>query len=279
MKLLTLNVHSHMEEQGQQKLMWVVSAILKERPDVIALQEVSQSVEAEIVSVKLPGNYRSCNPDIRVKCDNYVWNVVKSLALSGLSYEWTWLPVKLGYDKLEEGVALLSLFPITKTEEFYLSGSRNFKDWHTRKALGISVSDRGLPRWFYSIHMGWWQEEGDSFPKQWERLKEGLVRHGDGWITLMGDFNNPAEIRGRGYDYMMADGWVDTYQLSGRQDQGITVSGCIDGWREQKNLTDMRIDYILQNKCVNDTIASSCVVFNGINYQIVSDHYGVLVVE
>ena len=42
MKILTLNTHSLQEENYEQKLNWFVEGILKERPDIIAMQEVNQ---------------------------------------------------------------------------------------------------------------------------------------------------------------------------------------------------------------------------------------------
>ena len=46
MKILTLNTHSLQEENYHQKLAWFVEQILRKRPDLIALQEVNQSISA-----------------------------------------------------------------------------------------------------------------------------------------------------------------------------------------------------------------------------------------
>ena len=40
MKLLTLNTHSLREENQEQKLEWFLEAVMAEKPDIIALQEV-----------------------------------------------------------------------------------------------------------------------------------------------------------------------------------------------------------------------------------------------
>lgn len=50
MKLLTLNTHSLLEENFEKKLEWFVEIILKEKPDIIALQEVNQSMDAPLAS-------------------------------------------------------------------------------------------------------------------------------------------------------------------------------------------------------------------------------------
>ena len=46
MKLLTLNTHSLREENQEQKLEWFLEAVMAEKPDIIALQEVNQTVSA-----------------------------------------------------------------------------------------------------------------------------------------------------------------------------------------------------------------------------------------
>ena len=49
MKILTLNTHSLQEEQYAEKLEWFVEGVLAEMPDIIALQEVNQTADAEFL--------------------------------------------------------------------------------------------------------------------------------------------------------------------------------------------------------------------------------------
>ncbi len=66
MKLLTLNTHSLQEENYLQKLEQFVQTICQEKPDVVALQEVNQSVNAIVAEQKfLKGKGR--NPEKAVK--------------------------------------------------------------------------------------------------------------------------------------------------------------------------------------------------------------------
>ena len=44
MKLITLNTHSLVEPDYENKLKLFAEAVLRERPDVVALQEVNQSM-------------------------------------------------------------------------------------------------------------------------------------------------------------------------------------------------------------------------------------------
>lgn len=50
MKLLTLNCHSWIEENQLEKMKYLAQVIKEKQYDVIALQEVSQSIEKSIVS-------------------------------------------------------------------------------------------------------------------------------------------------------------------------------------------------------------------------------------
>ena len=47
MKILTLNTHSHLEPDYEKKLSEFVKAVCEIKPDIIALQEVNQSIESE----------------------------------------------------------------------------------------------------------------------------------------------------------------------------------------------------------------------------------------
>ncbi len=269
-KLLTLNTHSLLEDDYQRKINTFVDVIAKELPNIIALQEVNQSVNADKVSLSFLDGYTPADDDIIIRSDNHVYNVVLKLQKMGIKYYWTWLPIKCGYQKFDEGIALLSLSPITNTDIILLSRTDDYYNWKTRKALGITTKETGSD-WFYSIHMGWWNDNQEPFSQQLERLQRGIA--GKEGIWLMGDFNNPAEEREMGYDMLVSAGWHDTFTLAETKSPGITVPGAIDGWHKVKE--GMRIDQVWFSK--NTHISRSEVIFNGDNYPVVSDHFGVMV--
>lgn len=187
-----------------------------------------------------------------------------------LNYYWTWLPIKNGYDKYDEGLAILSKNKILKTDTVLVSGINDYTNWKTRKILGIYSGGE----WFYSVHLGWWNDKSDPFSKQWSKLSEHLLGKKNVW--LMGDFNNSAEIRNEGYDLVKQCGWKDTFEIAKERDDGITVGTVIDGWKDKISDTNgMRIDFILTNSEAG--IENSNVIFNGINEPIISDHYGVMI--
>ncbi len=268
MKLLTLNTHSLVEENYPEKLKFFVAAIEKEQPDIIALQEVNQSISApEVPAFKLTG-FTLCG-EIPVKTDNHAYNTVKMLSERGVHYRWTWLGIKEGYGKYEEGIALLSKGEITEADILTVSRINDRRNWKTRKIIGIRTGGQ----WFYSVHLGWWNDSDEPFQTQWEKLSAHTGKKGRVW--LMGDFNSPAHVKSEGYDMIKSYGWYDTFTLANEKDSGITVGKDIDGWEDGVLPQGMRIDYIWCSERAE--ITSSQVIFNGSHYPVISDHYGVII--
>ena len=271
MKLLTANTHSLVEKDYKKKLNYFVDFICKNDYDIVAMQEVNQSISAKQVLMNIK------NQEIVIREDNHILNVVKGLSEKGKKYYWAWEPIKIGYDKYDEGIGIISKHKILETKSFYITLDRDYKNWRTRKVLGIKTYIDGENIWFFSIHMGWWKDE-DGFRSQFKKLETNIkeiVKPGE-TVYLMGDFNNPADVRNEGYDEIVKS-WNDTYDLAKNKDDGITVEGLIDGWKEYKNIENMRIDFIFVNK--KENIQSSRVVCNGKQGEIVSDHYFVEIVK
>ena len=271
MKLMTLNTHSLVEEHYSEKLEAFVQAVSEEQPDIIALQEVNQTITE--MCVKIAQGYIPCAEGITIRQDNHIYHTTEMLKSRGICYFWTWLPLKKGYDKYDEGIALMSRSPILETKIVQTSAINDYNNWKTRKILGIRT-EAAPEEWFFSVHYGWWDDPDEPFQGQWQRTKDALTDHSRMW--LMGDFNSPAEVRGKGYDMIRQDGWHDSYLLAKEKDCGITVGKVIDGWKDKTTSTDgMRIDQIWCSE--KRKIISSEVIFNGKNRSIVSDHYGVIV--
>lgn len=278
MKILTLNTHSLLEENQQQKLSWLVDGILKEKPDIVAMQEVNQTADTAFMTLDMLEGQYPIPGCMKIRADNYAALVAWHLRQAGIACYWAWLPVKRGYDRYDEGIAVLSLGrKIRCVDQFPISRVNDYHNWRTRAALGVQLE--GLEDWFYCLHMGWWDDEAEGFLDQWRILNSCIAgKRMCGSVWLLGDFNGPDTVPGQSYEHMVASGWIDTYQVAQRKDDGITVLGDIDGWREQqrvKTQEGMRLDYIWCNH--KKTIFSSRVMFNGIHEPVVSDHYGVLI--
>ncbi len=278
MKILTLNTHSLQEENYSQKLAWFVEGILQEKPDLIALQEVNQTAAADDIDPALLEGQYPVPGCMRIRRDNHAAQVAHMLHQAGIPCSWAWLPVKRGYGKYDEGVAILSLgrkihcidqFPISKTTEY--------ENWRTRAVLGVQLE--GLDDWFYCLHMGWWEDPIERFLDQWKVLNCCIAsKRMCSPVWLLGDFNAPDTIPGQSYEHIIACGWVDTYQTAAIRDSGVTVPGIIDGWSEipaGRRSDGMRLDYIWCSQ--KKEILSSRVMFNGNREPVVSDHFGVLI--
>ena len=281
MKLLTLNTHS-LEEPGYvEKTEKFIEMLVKEQPDIVALQEVNQSQNAaELPDVMLDGYTRCGGFELPVRADNHAAYVVKELRKRGIYYDWTWISAKTGYGKYDEGMALLSRKPIARVQQFRISKTDDYENWKTRWTLGIQPE--GSSDWFFTVHMGWWNDEEEPFADQWKCMQKTFAEpeYRGGTVWLMGDFNSQADVRGEGYDLVLESGWKDTYLLAEEKDDGITVAEEIDGWREEDGRSgsvknEKRLDYIFCNTPAD--VCTSQVICNGKNAPVVSDHYGVMI--
>lgn len=258
MKLLTLNCHSWIEEYQEEKMKIIANTIIEKDYDVIALQEVNQSIKKNVA-------YNN------IKQDNFALVLLEELANLGCKeYTMVWDFSHIGYEKYEEGVSIITKHKIIEegAYSFFISNSKDKEVWKTRKIVGASIKLNNEIIDFYSCHLGWWKDEEEPFKEQVDKLLGNMKK--DRLTFFMGDFNNNAFIRDEGYDYLMGKGIKDTYTLASVKDCGITVKGKIDGWDSNSN--DLRLDLILVNKEVD--VKYSKVIFNGENGSAVSDHYG-----
>lgn len=282
MKLITLNTHSLMEPQYEEKCAAFVQTVLEIQPDLIALQEVSQSCSQ--TPVALPERFILCGAsEIPLRADNHALKIAQMLEAGGFGCYCAWLPCKIGYDRFDEGMAIFSRAPIAQAESILLSRANDYKDWKTRQALCVRLE--GQPStWYGCVHMGWWKDEQEPFAEQAERLgrffdeKDKKVKKDfsrlSGTVWLLGDFNSDASIRGEGYDWMKKAGWQDSYLLAQEKDDGITVREAIDGWKDAAP-AQRRIDQIWCRPA--QRVLRSRVLWNGREEPVVSDHAGILV--
>lgn len=308
MKIMTINTHSLVEPEFEEKRERFARVILKERPDLLAMQEVNQTAAApELAAERLAGYVACPGNSVAVREDNYAAWLADRLHRDGLEYSWTWLPAKLGYDRYDEGMAVFARRPIRQAEQFFISRSQDYRNWKTRKLLGVQVGES----WYYTVHMGWWDDEEEPFASQWNRLEAYLheKRKSGQPVWLMGDFNSPSAVRGQGYDLVCQSGWRDTFADAKERVGGVTVEEVIDGWRERASeltnageaagdaaentgeaagnageaafgqiehgVNGMRLDYIFSSKPM--PVIRSQVICNGRFYEKVSDHYGVMI--
>lgn len=260
MKLLTLNTHSLVEKDWEIKLEILAEAIISEDYDVVALQEVNQPVNEDGMWAKYPivTNYT-------LKNGNYMLKLQKILDKNSQNYKSVWCGFKKSYGLYQEGVGIITKCDIDSIKSVELTKGMIMPQWKRRYALGIKT----VMGDFFTTHMGWWDDEDAPFLHQWNRLYAS-VDNKKTWI--MGDFNCESYKKGESYDLVTSSGFYDSYVLAKIRDSGFTVCDKIDGWQDEKS---KRIDYIFCNYPAK--VKASHTIFNGKNYGVVSDHFGVTI--
>lgn len=281
MKILTLNTHSWREENGEDKLTHLAQIIKERDYDIIALQEVNQLIQVNDITPDyfskegereefINGSYIEGS---EIRYNNFIEILLEKVtALGGSKYYYFWDKAKTLRGTYEEGCAILSKVPFKETGAFLISGITDETNPKRRTIVRGTIEVNGTLIDLYSCHLGWWHDELDPAKPQMDKLMANVNMNRLSF--LMGDFNNNANIKGEGYDYLINKGLVDSYVLAEEKDEGATVQGEIAGWNGNKE--NLRIDLILMTRVL--PVKISRVIFNGEYKEVVSDHYGVEVV-
>jgi len=137
MKFLTLNTHSWMEKEAEEKFQILLEDILEKDYDLICFQEINQEITSPVVEVN--DLYQPLPAAEPIHQDHYVRLLVEKLSEQGKNYYWTWAYNHIGYDRYHEGVAILSKTPI-EAREILVSDVDDPTDYHTRRvALAETV--------------------------------------------------------------------------------------------------------------------------------------------
>ena len=165
MKLLSLNLHCFQEANRIEKLDKIVRFIQENDIDICLFQEAVQ----EKAEVKI---------DNIIKIGNNAYYIAKALG-----YEIYFHPLKLGFQVLEEGLAIISKFPITDPKYKTISKTKDFNHWFKRDFLSVKI--KGIT--FYNVHLGW-DTEGEVGMDQIKKLLHSTNKHEER-IFVCGDFN------------------------------------------------------------------------------------------
>lgn len=272
MRLLSWNTHSLVgkkEEQIEGEIEAVGSYLSSLCPDVIALQEVNQPRDGEILPLEEGGSCVSCERQRPLRRGNYL---VRLLSHMPSDYRGVWLPMKVGYGRWDEGLGFLFRGEMAELRWLTVSKERPYEDWQRR--MGLLLRRTGQRTWFCNLHLSWWEDREEPFSEQWRRLSAALPRGEELW--LMGDFNGPPHRRGESYDTVAAGGFYDCYALARHREGEATVAhGDLDGWRGRDAEGILRIDQIW---CRHPARILSCeVCMNGKDGPLASDHFAVRV--
>lgn len=265
MKILTLNTHSWLEKNQKEKFNIFVDNILKEKYDIIFLQEVNQSISAN----KIERKDKKIVELARLKENNFGLLLKDELKSKGLNYYYTWDSTHIGYDIYDEGIAILSLNPILEVKSKIISSSVEYKSIETRKATGIKIQYKNKDIWAFTLHFSWWKD--GNFQYEWKKLREIINEIKADLFILAGDFNNDANIRKEGYELVLKSGFYDSFNLAKEKIGEYTVESEIAGWKGDSS--NKRIDFVFLSEEVD--VKKYEVVFKD-KLQI-SDHLGVKV--
>ncbi|EHJ52638.1 endonuclease/exonuclease/phosphatase family protein [Streptococcus macacae] len=261
--LLTINSHSWMEAEPQRNLEILGKTILANDYDIICVQEVNQLLHSKAAK-DLP-NYCQAAGTPAIHEDNYALKLVTFLLENGKTYYWSWAYNHIGYDRFQEGVAILSKQPLI-SEGLLISEADDEHDYHTRRVLLGKTKLDHTEITVASLHMSWWDK---GFQGEWAKLEKALLRV-ETPIILMGDFNNPYDKEGYQLILNSRLQLQDSHQTAVTSYGEATIQAEIDGW--QGNQQALKVDYIFMSQ--DFQAEKSEVIFDGENYPVISDHFG-----
>ena len=130
--IMTLNTHSWMEEEANEKLIQLADRIIEMDYEVVALQEVNQLLDSKQATTDQ--FFQAVAKQRPIHVDNFAYVLTELLKERGRTYYWSWTASHIGYDRYAEGAAILSKHPI-QASDCRVSVEDDFSDYHTRRLL------------------------------------------------------------------------------------------------------------------------------------------------
>ena len=249
MKLLSLNLHLLVEETISKNQDTISRFIFDNDIDVIFLQEVAQRINSPIY-----------NGDIKV--DNYGKVLMDKLEDLGKSYYFYYEIGNISYNTVDEGVAILSKYPLVRKKSFYVSRETSYDKFWTRRIVKASINYNNQVIDLISVHLGWTHGE-EVFEDQIDQLM--LEVSNDNLTLIGGDFN--VSETSKEYQHTIKQDLTDLYYNG---DESYFHDRTHMDYIDVKKIAT-RIDYIFSNRKLK-TISRE-IVFEE---DRVSDHFGVM---
>jgi len=268
--ILTINQHTYQETFQNEKFNIMIDLIGKMDIDFIAFQEDAQHKTAPITE----GIIRDDNMSLIIA------NGLKEKYNTNYHFVWNW--AHYGWDVWEEGISIMSKYPLLDQDQKYISSITSHFNIQSRKAIyGAFQTPHGVFNAF-STHTHWRtsessEEQNNQIKDVKLMMEEKEALYPDALSFVCGDFNgNPTSDYpwSEGYHTMMRnndfwDSFLEIYpEANNKPAQSIyrTVGGDFPG----------RIDYIFVKKNDRIHILDSQIVFKTDVVGMVSDHFGVL---
>lgn len=268
--ILTINLHTYQESQQDKKFSLITDVIGKMDIDFITFQECAQHKSATVI-------------DGIIREDNMALIISDRLKEKyDVDYNYVWHWAHYGWDIWEEGISILSKYPLLDTDERYISSNTSTKSITSRKAIYGSYQMVDGKINIFSTHTHWRTSVSDEeHNNQIKNIKlmsvEKEAMASDAITFVCGDFNvNPTSDYpwSEGYNTMMENSdYVDTFfeiypKANNTPTQSIynTIGGTYPG----------RIDYIFMKENSRYQVLESQIIFTNSVVGRVSDHFGVL---
>ena len=254
MKLLTLNLHLWHEEDQINKLKKIANFIQEKDVDICFFQEAAQLESNELIIDN-------------IKKDNNAYLIKSFLDKEYyLYFEYK----KNGYEVYNEGLAILSKYPLINKDWFYISKIRNPKDWHTRIIVKASINYNNEIIDLYSSHIGW--DEG--IEKHFDQIDEYMKNiNQKNKFILAGDFN--CMYNSIQYKYILSKGLTSIIEKVNIDPYlNPTFHFKLD-FPSNETIKNSHIDYFFTND-KNIKVNDYNIYFNE-DDNLVSDHHLVMV--
>ena len=245
LSMITLNLHCLEEENIERNQQIIVDEIIKRDVDIIFLQEVAQYANREVVF----GD---------IKKSNYGYELHQMLSERGHAYEYWYTPIKYSFNKYDEGLAILSKYPMGNISFKYISNTKDYNNWKSRKYLKATIKPFEDYIDLFTVHLGW-DSEKEKYLKQCKRMVKEIINPN---TIIGGDFNIPCGSEY--YDKTVEMGLIDLYGIDESRKFDHTFEYSLD-----VHDREARIDYIFATKQYN--VLEQEIIFKN---PMVSDHYG-----
>lgn len=244
-KIVSLNLHCMAEKNIPSKQQRIAKEIQSLEADIVLLQEVAQSLEAQIVNAP-------------IREDNYALTLQQLLQSAGCDYYLYYRPFKQSFGHYEEGLAFLSKTELNLHAFQRISNTDSFEDWHTRYLYAFDAAFGDTTVCFGNTHFGW-THDNEVFEDQFDRVNKSMPK--DRLSILSGDFNvTPVKPE---YTHIVGNGWIDLFNVPEFKTSPTHVKA------SESSNDDMRIDYVMATEQVE--VQDRKILFT---QQPVSDHYG-----
>lgn len=246
LSMITLNLHCLEEENIDKNQEIIVNEIITRNVDIIFLQEVAQFSNSPVIF----GD---------IKESNYGYQLYLLLQEKGYHYEYIYTPIKFSFNKYDEGLGILSRYPLRHMEFDYISNTTDYNDWLSRKYLKATILVEGIEIDLITAHLGW-DSENEKYIDQCKRLVNAITND---HTIIGGDFN--VAFGSDYYSQTTMLGIVDLYSLNKKFDNNVTFENTLDVHKKSA-----RIDYIYALHKYN--VLEQQIIFKN---PMVSDHFGI----